>query len=87
MGTHIVKTTLDIADALLTEAKRAAKRRGIPLRRLIEEALRRVLQETPRKPFKLKDRSIDGGWLRPEFRDLPWSEIRAIANDRRGDEG
>jgi hypothetical protein len=76
MVTHM-KTTIEIADGLLTEAKRVARQRGIPLRRLVEEGLRQVLKnEKPKKPFKLKDGSFAGGWMRPEFENAPWEKIR-----------
>ena len=43
MGAHM-KTTVDIADALLTEAKAQAQKEGSTLRALMEEGLRDVLR-------------------------------------------
>jgi hypothetical protein len=84
MVTHM-KTTLEIADGLLTQAKREARRRGIPLRRLVEEGLRQVLKnEKPKKPFKLKDGSVGGGWLRPELEGASWEQIRDIIYEGHG---
>ncbi len=66
MGTHM-KTTLDIADGLLIEAKRVAAQRRITLRALVEEALERALfAEAHETGFRLRDSTVDGkgagGW-------------------------
>jgi Arc/MetJ family transcription regulator len=63
MGTHIVKTTIEIADPLLTEAKSLAAREGTTVRALVEEGLRHVVRA--RRPgktvrFKLRDASVRG---------------------------
>jgi hypothetical protein len=62
-----MKTTIDIADALLLKAKQVAAQRRSTLRALIEEGLARVL-ETPAdvEPFRLRNATVDGhgakGW-------------------------
>ena len=45
-----MKTTIDIADTLLTRAKRLAARRGTTLRALIEAGLRRELELERSRP-------------------------------------
>lgn len=51
-----MRTTLDLADAILRQAKRRAAEEGRSLTRLIEDALRRYLAPAPRssKPFRLR---------------------------------
>jgi hypothetical protein len=51
MGTHM-KTTIDIADGLLLEARDRARSQGTTLRALVEEGLRRVLSEHEARPYR-----------------------------------
>ena len=58
-----MKTTLNIHDELLAEAKSLAARQHLTLTRLIEEGLRRVISDSQvkaRSAFKLKDASVGG---------------------------
>jgi hypothetical protein len=55
MGAHIaecdtVKTTIDIADDLISRAKIVQKRDGLTLRALVEDGLRLVLDRDARRP-------------------------------------
>lgn len=59
MVTHM-KTTVEISDALLTAARRQAHARGVTLRTLLEEGLRRVLHDEPAKAFRLRRASFRG---------------------------
>lgn len=72
-----MKTTVEIADSLLAEARRVAHEDGTTLRSLIEEGLRRVIAErSQRAPYVMPDRSVGGNGLTPEFRDAIWEQIR-----------
>lgn len=68
MVTHM-KTTIEISDALLKEAKTVAERERTTLRSLVEEGLRHALDKH-RKPtrFRLRDASFGGGGLTEEAR-------------------
>lgn len=85
MGAHM-KTTIEIGDALLAEAKELAERDHTTLRALVEEGLRAVLAgKTAAKPFKLRDLSFKGGrGLTPEAQRLGWDRIRELAYDYSG---
>lgn len=84
MGTHM-KTTVEIADGLARAAKELAAREGTTLRELIEAGLRAVLRERRRKsPFRLRDASVGGRGLRPEFRGADWERIREAAYEEHG---
>ena len=81
-----MKTTVEIADGLLSEAKRYAQAEHTTLKAVIETGLRRVLADEKNRPaFKLRDGSVGGKGLTPEFRGVPWGRIRdAIYEDRGG---
>ena len=73
MVVWVMKTTVDIADAILTEAKALAALRSITLRELIEDSLRNVLATNqPAKPFRLEDGSVHGNGLQ---RPMTWDEM------------
>lgn len=77
MVTRIVKTTIELPDSLLDEAKRAARARGTTLRALIEAGLRGVLaEERKHRRFRLADASVGGRGLRAELRGDDWSAVR-----------
>lgn len=77
MATHM-KTTIEISDVVLEKAKTLAAREGTTVRALVEDGLRQVLKSR-REPatFKLRDASVGGEGLAPEFRDEGWDKIRA----------
>ena len=80
-----VKTTLEISDPLLDQARKIAARDGTTLRALVEQGLRRVVEERRRdEPFRLRDASVKGRGLRPELADAGWDEIRRLAYGDRG---
>jgi hypothetical protein len=86
-----MKTTIDIPDPLLGDARQLAAREGTTLRALIEQGLRRVLAEKKKRvgTFQLRDASFGGKGLRPELRDAGWDRLRDLAYEGRGglDEG
>lgn len=65
-----VKTTIDISTPLLDEVRRRAKAEGRTVRSSVEEGLRMVLEQHAQRPKRvLRDASIGGGWLTPEYQD------------------
>lgn len=72
-----MKTTVEISDALLARARRVAKRTGRPLRALIEEGLRRVVDDAPQAaPFRLVDRSHGAAGDPDPLAEMTWAELR-----------
>ena len=65
-----MKTTIDITDGLLAEAKKVAAEKHTTVRALVEDGLRLVLdRERQREPLTLRDGSVGGHGLRPAMRD------------------
>ncbi len=81
-----MKTTLEIADPLLDEARRIAARDGETLRSLVEQGLRKVVAErrSRAKQFRLRDASVDGEGLQPEFLNASWERMRELIYEGRG---
>jgi hypothetical protein len=81
----LMKTTVEISDPLLREARKVAAREGVTLRTLIERGLHRVVAETkPGAPFKLRRVSFRGKGLQPRLRNVSWEHVRDLAYEGRG---
>ena len=80
-----MKTTIDIPDPLLGEARRAALRDGTTLRELVERGLRQVLQgRNSARQFKLRKASFRGKGLQEPLRGASWDKLRELAYEGRG---
>jgi hypothetical protein len=73
-----MKTTVEIADTLLVRAKRHARKVGKPLRALIEDGLRRVLEEDQgaAATYRLADRSVGRAGGDNPLDSLSWQDLR-----------
>jgi hypothetical protein len=75
-----MKTTIEISDGLLEEARKVASREGTTLRVLVEAGLRKEVRERRRgRPFRLRRASFRGRGLRPELAGASWDKIRDLA--------
>ena len=80
-----MKTTVEIPDALLDEARRIAERQDTTLRTLIIEGLRKSLAERKRAtPFRLRKATFRGKGLQAEAAGATWNRIRDMAYEGRG---
>ena len=74
-----MKTTIDIADSLLNEARRVAAEDGTTIRSLVEEGLRlAIARRADKGAFRLRKASFRGDGLRPEVSLEDWDEIRSL---------
>ena len=80
-----MKTTIEIHDVLLERAKRHAKARGCTLRSVVEDGLRRVLDEpAPAVPYKLPDLSVGDPDGEDPLKHYTWPELRDLIYEGRG---
>ncbi|MGH7483416.1 MAG: type II toxin-antitoxin system VapB family antitoxin [Longimicrobiales bacterium] len=80
-----MKTTIEIADALLGRARRVARRERTTLRALVEEGLRLVVErDRQRGEFRLRRASFKGKGLNPELVEPDWDRLRELSYEGRG---
>ena len=80
-----MKTTVEIPDPLLEEARRVAAREGRTVRALVEEGLRKVLAERKKSAaFRLRRASFKGEGLQPDVAGASWERIRELTYEGRG---
>lgn len=78
-----MKTTIEIPNALFTEAKRCAAARGITFREVVEAGLRQFLESnrSPAPPFRLRKATFRG---RGMVENLDWNAIQEMIYEGRG---
>lgn len=81
-----MKTTLDISDPLLVEAKKLAAHEGTTLRALVEQGLRHIVADRKlrKPPFRLRKASFKGRGLRAQAANAGWDRLRELAYEGRG---
>jgi Arc/MetJ family transcription regulator len=72
-----MKTTIEISDSLLDEAKRLAAKEGTTIRAYVEQGLRRIVaKRKSRGLFRLRKATFKGKGLQPGVQDATWERIR-----------
>jgi hypothetical protein len=80
-----MKTTVDISESLHEEARLIAAGEKSSLKALIEEGLRKVIEERKhRQQFKLRKATFKGDGLQGEMADASWDKIREKVYAGRG---
>ena len=80
-----MRKSIELSDGLLDRARKLAKRRGVTLRALVEEGLRRVLAESgTSSAFRLNDVTYGDGGLVEGLAQGDWERVRDIAYEGRG---
>ena len=80
-----MKTTVNIPDSLFEDVRRLAHEEHTTIKDLVEEGLRRALDEHRRsKPFRLRRATFKGKGLQGPLAGASWERIREIAYEGRG---
>jgi hypothetical protein len=80
-----MKTTVEIPQTLLDEARKLASQEGTTLRALVEEGLRRVIAERRQAgAFRLRKATFKGTGLQAGVAGVPRERIRDLAYEGRG---
>jgi len=80
-----MRTTVDIQDSLLEEAKKVATKQHTSVRALIEQGLRHVLGNYKKpQPFQLRKVTFKGKGLQPAMEGQSWDRVRELAYEGRG---
>ncbi|MCL2831281.1 MAG: DUF2191 domain-containing protein [Betaproteobacteria bacterium] len=80
-----MKTTIELPDALFGQARHYADTHNMTMKALIEQSLREIMAKKEKKPkFKLRDGSVGGNGLTPEFQNAPWEKFLDAIYEGRG---
>jgi len=80
-----MKTTIELPDELIRQARRVAQQEGGTLRALVEEGLQRSLEARRQAARRQLDFPTCGGsGLTEEFQGAPWGRIRDEVYRERG---
>jgi len=80
-----MKTTIQIPDSLLKEARKLANEEHTTLKSLMEEGLRRIVSERKRRgSFRLRKATFKGKGLQPHLAGATWDQIRDLSYEGRG---
>jgi hypothetical protein len=80
-----MKTTVEVPQTLLDEARKLVSQEGTTLRALVEEGLRRVIAERRHaEAFRLRHATFKGTGLQAGVAGMPWERLRDMAYEGRG---
>ena len=75
-----MKTTIEISDSILRQAKKLVREQNVTLSSLIEEGLSKVIEErSDRSNIRVTPVVFDGKGLTADFQCVRWERIRDAA--------
>ncbi len=80
-----MKTTIQIPDSLMKEARKLANKEQTTLKALMEEGLRRIIAERKQRGrFTLRKATFRGEGLQPPLAGATWDRVRDLIYEGRG---
>jgi predicted transcriptional regulator len=79
-----MRTTIELSDPIFKRLKEVAEKRGLTLRRLVEEAVRQYVAEDKVPAFRLENASFRGDGLAHGLDWSDWDRIRELSHEGRG---
>jgi hypothetical protein len=80
-----MKTTVEISDSLLRQARKLAAREGVTLRTVVERGLHHIVADAKTSaPFTLRRASFKGNGRQPEFEEASRDTLRDMTYQGRG---
>ena len=80
-----MKTTVHIPDSLLEEARKIASQEHTSIKALIEEGLRRTIDNRKQnRVFRLRKATFKGNGLQSDVAGASWDRIRKLSYGDRG---
>lgn len=81
-----MKTTIDIADPILRQARTLAAKKNTTLKAVVEQALRDALAKERQAPpiAKVETKTFGGSGLQPGLSWDDWGTLRDLAYEGRG---
>ena len=80
-----MKTTVDISDSLLKEAKKIAAKKKTSVRSLIEQGLRQTIEKYKEpQTFRLRKATFKGKGLHPSVEEYSWEKVRDLVYEGHG---
>ena len=81
-----MKTTIDLSDSLVREAKNIARSRGTTFRALVESALRSYIQERhkEKRRYTFKPHTFRGEGVQEGISEGDWNDLRNRIYEGRG---
>ncbi len=77
MVSHM-KTTVNLPDPLLEDARRVARRDGVTFKEFLEVSLQREIERRDREtraPYRVADFAVDGQGVADEVREGDWFDL------------